>query len=549
MWVSTLLLLACLCLIRGELRRRLSIKNLQLDATQGFYLGGDTATATFSVSDETESNVFCIWYDGAGKPVDGCDGTQKKLTAYAPHKYRSTCKLTSTNFGQSSVECQSIDTSNNNAIEHKEFDVVMSTAGGIFTESDDKGPPETDDKSVPDPSSDDPGKGPKPQDDDAPAPAPGPTNHHFDDDYAVTYAPTEKVQPGPGPQPAPSPDPGPMSFDDDGGPAPIPKPAPGPDGPVIEDDVAPHPGPVPGPLDPKDADDDDWHPPTEGPTSDISVTLTVSMTISGVSKASWDKDTSSYNSAWALAMVRTITSYYITQSNIVNIGVKAGDSSDGTDRVVVTGTVKANDPTDTADSVYSRVEDAVGNGIFTYLLDEEARLINAWDLQSSKAESVKRVTTSASVSSVEEMFDEAEAAAKAEKAQDEMDQAEAAAEADKVEDAAEKAQQNINDAEAAAEADKAAAGGSSDSSPEEDGTTAPGKDTGTSSQSSSSKASENELGAGAIIGIVAGCVAAIVLAGLSYKMMCRARKQEPNVTAMGITPPSHVPVTVENPMV
>lgn len=545
MWVTLFILLACLCQVRGELRRRLSIDHLSLDAA-GAYLSGDTATATFSISGEEASNVFCLWYDSAGEPITGCDST-KAIKPDADGKYTSACKLIGNKYGMSEVKCQSQDGNNGiQTTEVKAFEVVMSTGGGIYTESDDK--PEDDDKTAPDPSQD-PGKGPQPKQDDdgGPAPAPGPTNHDFDDDYAVTYAPTENVAPGPGPQPAPSPDPGPMTFDDDGGPAPIPAPIPGPDGPVIEDDIAPHPGPVPGPLDPKDADDDDWHPPTEGPTSDISVSLTVAMTISGVSKASWDKDTSSYNSAWALAMVRTITSYYITQGNIVNIGVKAGDSSDGTDRVVVTGTVKANDPDDTPDSVYARVDDAVGNGLFTYLLDEEARLINAWDLEASKAESVKRVTASSSVS-IDEMFDEAEKAAQAEKANEEMDEAEAAAEADKTEHSAEKANEEMNEAEAAAEADKAAAGGEgSDSSPEEDGATAPSKDTDSSSHSAS-KAQSSELGAGAIVGIAAGCVAAMALVALSYHMMCRTRKQEPNVTAMGITPP-HVSVSVENPMV
>lgn len=482
------IIVAVLAVASAEVRK-LGMSSLRLDSAS--FLSGDTASVSFTVFGERPNQVSCAWYM-QGEKVDSCP--EVALTLDDAGQYVSKCKLPPNAFGSHKVECYTTDDAANRiTVKSKDFEVIMNTQGGIITNA------------APYPHADDDGHTFNPQDgpdtpdeDDYTPSTQGPGNHDFDDDYEATAHPTDSG-PGPVPQPGPLPDPGPWVADDDGPPvpAPVPQPNSGPGDHQTNDDI-PDAGPAPAPVDPVETDDD-WTPPTQGPTSDIAVSLTMSMVISGVSKTSWDKDTSSYNSAWALALVRTITSYYVTQSSIMVSSVKAGDNSDGVDRVIVTGSVNANDPDDTPDSIFQRVKDAVGNGLFTYLLDEEARLINAWDLEASNADSVTKVGGGSNV-----LLDVI---------------------TDKEEEKDSNNNKGVTDGEEA----------------EVEESTPPAE------SSSSSSSNGSSMDSATIGGIAAGSIVALLLVGLAYKM-CTKKKAVPEVSidGMGLAAPSHVSVTMAN---
>ena len=231
-------LLLVFVVVNGE-----ALSNLELDSKT--YIAGDVVTVRFSRADKQgiPTTERCVWYDATGKTIESCSSSSLKPDGLG--SFTTSCLLEKerNSFGKHTVECVStVSGKHLLSIKSSSFDVVMNTAGGIGSRSsrilwEPEGPP-GDGPWAPPPGVGPgpppgegpgeepgegpgmgPGSGPEPFDDDQPAPAPVPTDDHtMDDDYAVTWMPTENHNPVP--QPGPVPEPGPYVFDDDGGQAP-----------------------------------------------------------------------------------------------------------------------------------------------------------------------------------------------------------------------------------------------------------------------------------------------------------------------------------------
>jgi len=373
------------------------------------HFAGSASTVHFSISGEIPASVSCVWYDKQEERIETCP-----RSALEPVQglYSSTCVLPNQGnmLGSLKVTCSSYN-ANREVINEasKDFTDVMNTSGGVPPEL--NGEPGNDDH-PPSPGPP-PGGGPgidpglRPLDEDDYVPDPGPGPHTWDDDFQPTLPPGDT--PGELPHPAPIPDPGPWVFDDDG-PTYPPQvmPGEGPGGPVFSDDI-PDAGPVPAPIEPGGDDDTVTGPPTPAPTTAGTATLTFEVTLSDVSKEDWDKDTVNSETAFGLTTVAVIAAgEQVTLENIASYNVKALSDANGVSRVAVTCTINADanphDGGEGPDEWYERLACDINGGcenfyggIFSWQLQDEARLVNAKALETANADSVQRITASGDI--------------------------------------------------------------------------------------------------------------------------------------------------------
>lgn len=369
-------------------------------------VAGKASTVHFSLSGRTPESVSCEWYDKQQKLIPTCPRAALEAVRGI---YSSTCLLPNQGdgLGSHTVKCSTYN-ANNEVLDEvsKGFSVLMDTSGGILPPERNSEPGEDDESPGPPPGGGPADPGLKPLDEDDYTPDPGPGPNTWDDDFEQPTLPPGD-SPGELPQPAPIPDPGPWAFDDDG-PTYPPQvmPGEGPSGPVFSDDI-PEPGPIPGPIEP--IEDDDGHP-TMAPTPAGSVSLTFEVTLSDVVKSDWDKDAINSNTAFGLTSVAVIAAgEQVTLSNVVSYDVKALSNANGVSRVAVTCTIVAKSnphagvegPNEWYERLACDINGGCENfygGIFSWQLQDEARLVNAKALETANADSVKRITTSSDVS-------------------------------------------------------------------------------------------------------------------------------------------------------
>lgn len=402
------LLLVIGAILAYVVRIEAGINSLKFDDPK--HMAGKAATVHFSLYGESPSSVSCVWYDKLEQPIATCP--KAALEPDMSGTYSSTCKLPRQGnmLGDHRVECTTYDANNEAvSVKSKDFSVLMDTSGGIMAP--DGGPGNDDHPPSPGPP---PGGGPgelpgiAPLDEDDYVPDPGPGPNTWDDDFEQPTMPPGDA-PGELPQPAPIPDPGPWVFDDDG-PTYPPQvmPEEGPSGPVFSDDI-PEPGPIPAPVEPIGDDDMYTAQPTMAPTAAGTETLVFEVTLSDVAKADWDKDTINSNTAFGLTSVAVIAAGdQVTLENVVSYSVKALANANGVARVAVTCTINAaknpHDGAEGPDEWYERLACDINGGcenfyggIFSWQLQDEARLVNAKALETANADSVKRITGSGDV--------------------------------------------------------------------------------------------------------------------------------------------------------
>lgn len=397
----------CLAALGGIESRHMGMSSLIFDDSN--IMAGKPATVHFNIFGQSAGVVGCMWYDKLSKSITSCESMDIKPDMSG--SYSTTCvlpKKLGNVLGSHKVVCANYDTEHNVLSQSsKDFSVMMDTSGGILADSESD---EDDEAANPGPP---PGAMPGWQpggapldEDDIPQPDPGPGPSGWDDDYEQPTLPPGDT-PGELPQPAPIPDPGPWHFDDDG-PTYPPQvmPGEGPGGPVFSDDI-PDSGPAPAPIDPVEGDDNNYTPsPTQAPGQQA--TLTFEVTLSDVSKSDWDKDSVNSETAFGLTTVAVVAAgEQVTLKNMGGYVVKALPDANGASRITVQATITAIKETyegaEGPADWYQRLScDINGDcqdywGIFSWQLQDEARLVNAKALETAQADKVIKISMTSNV--------------------------------------------------------------------------------------------------------------------------------------------------------
>merc|ERR1712146_207436 len=150
-------------------------------------------------------------------------------------------------------------------------------------------------------------------------------------------------------------------------------------------------------------------PPTSQPTSSGAFSLSFEVTLSDVSKEDWDKDTVNSDTAFGLTSVAVIAAGdQVTLETVKSYSVEALSNANGVPRVAVTCTINAktnhHEGGEGPDEWYERLSCDINGGcenyyggIFSWQLQDEARLVNAKALETANADSVRRITGSGDV--------------------------------------------------------------------------------------------------------------------------------------------------------